>query len=86
MILCDVSDSVRVAARFMLEFVCAAQELFDRTRSFVFVSELAETTELFEALPAGSALDPDPARRGGEPGAQLELRARPAGLRGATRA
>ena len=57
MILCDVSDSVRVAARFMLEFVCAAQELFDRTRSFVFVSELAETTGLFEALPASSALD-----------------------------
>ncbi|WP_437970393.1 VWA domain-containing protein [Sorangium sp. So ce260] len=57
MVLCDVSDSVRVAARFMLEFVCAAQELFDRTRSFVFVSELAETTELFAALPTSSALE-----------------------------
>jgi uncharacterized protein with von Willebrand factor type A (vWA) domain len=31
----------------MLEFVHAAHELFDRTRSFVFVSELGETTELF---------------------------------------
>ncbi|WP_437727425.1 VWA domain-containing protein [Sorangium sp. So ce861] len=57
MVLCDVSDSVRVAARFMLEFVCAAQELFDRTRSFVFVSELAETTELFKAMPVGAALE-----------------------------
>ncbi|WP_437680669.1 VWA domain-containing protein [Sorangium sp. So ce131] len=57
MVLCDVSDSVRVAARFMLEFVCAAQELFDRTRSFVFVSELAETTELFEGMPTNAALE-----------------------------
>jgi hypothetical protein len=46
-LLCDVSDSVRAEARFMLEFVHAAHELFDRTRSFVFVSELGETTELF---------------------------------------
>jgi uncharacterized protein with von Willebrand factor type A (vWA) domain len=46
-LLCDVSDSVRAAARFMLEFVYAAHELFDRTRSFVFVSELGETTDLF---------------------------------------
>ncbi len=46
-LLCDVSDSVRAAARFMLEFVHAAHELFDRTRSFVFVSELGETTDLF---------------------------------------
>lgn len=57
MVLCDVSESVRVASRFMLEFVCAAQDLFDRTRSFVFVSELAETTELFEALPTNVALE-----------------------------
>jgi uncharacterized protein with von Willebrand factor type A (vWA) domain len=48
MILCDVSDSVRQASRFMLEFVYAAQELFDRTRSFVFVSDIAEVTRLFD--------------------------------------
>jgi uncharacterized protein with von Willebrand factor type A (vWA) domain len=47
-LLCDVSDSVRAAARFMLEFVHAAHELFERTRSFVFVSELGETTTLFD--------------------------------------
>jgi uncharacterized protein with von Willebrand factor type A (vWA) domain len=48
MILCDVSDSVRQASRFMLEFVYAIQELFDRTRSFVFVSDIAEVTRLFD--------------------------------------
>ena len=46
-LLCDVSDSVRAASLFMLELVHAAQEIFAGTRSFVFVSELAETTRLF---------------------------------------
>ncbi len=45
-ILCDVSDSVREAAAFFLEFTYAAQELFARARSFVFVSKLGEVTEL----------------------------------------
>ena len=56
MLLCDVSDSVRAAARFMLELVYVAQELFDRTRSFVFVSELGETTQLFASEPVTAAL------------------------------
>jgi uncharacterized protein with von Willebrand factor type A (vWA) domain len=47
MILCDISDSVRATARFMLELTYAAQELFERTRSFVFVSEIGEATDLF---------------------------------------
>jgi uncharacterized protein with von Willebrand factor type A (vWA) domain len=55
-LLCDVSDSVRQVARFMLEFVYAVQELFDRTRSFVFVSELGETTQLFERETVSAAL------------------------------
>jgi uncharacterized protein with von Willebrand factor type A (vWA) domain len=55
-LLCDVSDSVRGAARFMLEFVYAAHELFDHTRSFAFVSELGETTELFAREPVSIAL------------------------------
>jgi uncharacterized protein with von Willebrand factor type A (vWA) domain len=46
-LLCDVSDSVRGAARFILEFAYAAQRLFDRARTFVFVSDLGETTEIF---------------------------------------
>ena len=45
--LCDVSESVRAASRFLLELVAAVQELFADTRSFVFVSEAAETTALF---------------------------------------
>jgi uncharacterized protein with von Willebrand factor type A (vWA) domain len=55
-LLCDVSESVRTASRFMLELVYAAHEIFDRTRSFVFVSELGETTSLFEREPARVAL------------------------------
>ncbi len=47
-LLCDISDSVRSAAVFMLEFVAVAHDLFSDARSFVFVSDLAETTELFE--------------------------------------
>jgi uncharacterized protein with von Willebrand factor type A (vWA) domain len=46
-LLCDVSDSVRAVACFLLEFTYAARELFERARTFVFVSELGETTDLF---------------------------------------
>lgn len=52
-ILCDISDSVRNVSRFMLELVYTLQELFARVRSFVFVSDLGETTALF----AGSEID-----------------------------
>jgi hypothetical protein len=55
-VLCDVSDSVRRAARFMLEFVYAIGELFEQTRSFVFVSELGEVTRLFQTEPIGTAI------------------------------
>lgn len=55
-VLCDVSDSVRLAARFMLELVYALQELFSGTRSFVFVSELGEVTKLFAGHAVGTAL------------------------------
>jgi uncharacterized protein with von Willebrand factor type A (vWA) domain len=55
-VLCDVSESVRAASLFMLELVHAAHELFSGTRSFVFVSELAETTSLFAELPPDRAL------------------------------
>jgi uncharacterized protein with von Willebrand factor type A (vWA) domain len=55
-VLCDVSDSVRSVASFLLELTHAAQELFAGTRSFVFVSELGETTRLFADEPLGVAL------------------------------
>lgn len=55
-LLCDVSDSVRAAACFLLEFTYAAQELFERARSFVFVSDLGETTRLFARTPVRVAI------------------------------
>ena len=47
-VLCDVSDSVRNVSRFMLQFVYSLQDLYSRVRSFVFVSEIGEVTQLFE--------------------------------------
>lgn len=47
MILCDISDSVLNASRFMLQFVYSVQDLYTKVRSFVFVSELGEVTQLF---------------------------------------
>lgn len=48
LVLCDVSDSVRNVSRFMLQFVYSLQDLYSRVRSFIFVSELGEITQLFE--------------------------------------
>jgi uncharacterized protein with von Willebrand factor type A (vWA) domain len=48
LVLCDVSDSVRNVSRFMLQFVYSLQDLYSRVRSFVFVSEIGEITQLFE--------------------------------------
>jgi uncharacterized protein with von Willebrand factor type A (vWA) domain len=55
-LLCDVSDSVRAAAAFLLELTYAAQDLFSHTRTFVFVSELGETTRLFADEPVRVAI------------------------------
>jgi uncharacterized protein with von Willebrand factor type A (vWA) domain len=48
MVLCDISDSVLNASRFMLQFVYSIQDLYAKVRSFVFVSDLGEVTKLFE--------------------------------------
>jgi uncharacterized protein with von Willebrand factor type A (vWA) domain len=56
LVLCDVSESVRGVARFLLEMAYASQELFSGTRTFVFVSELGETTKLFASEPIDIAL------------------------------
>jgi uncharacterized protein with von Willebrand factor type A (vWA) domain len=48
MVLCDISDSVLNASRFMLQFVYSIQDLYAKVRSFVFVAEIGEVTELFE--------------------------------------
>ena len=55
-LLCDVSESVRAAACFLLEFTYAVQELFARARSFLFVSELEEATSLFAREPVRVAV------------------------------
>lgn len=55
-VLCDVSDSVRSASRFLLELVSAVSTLFRSVRSFVFVGEPVETTALFERSRASGAL------------------------------
>jgi uncharacterized protein len=55
--ICDVSDSVRNASRFMLQLVWSLQECFSRVRSFVFVSEIAEVTNAFGAHPVERAIE-----------------------------
>jgi uncharacterized protein with von Willebrand factor type A (vWA) domain len=55
-LLCDLSDSVRDAAVFLLEFVAAAQRLVRRMRTFVFVAEAREVTALLRDQALDSAL------------------------------
>ncbi len=55
-VLCDVSDSVRNVSRFMLQFVYSLQDLYSRVRSFIFVSDLGEITQLFESNETQEAL------------------------------
>ena len=57
LIMCDVSDSVRNASRFMLQFVYSLQDLYSRVRSFVFVSDIGEVTEHFRTNDVKEALD-----------------------------
>jgi uncharacterized protein with von Willebrand factor type A (vWA) domain len=56
-VLCDISDSVRHVSRFMLQFAFTLQELFSKVRSFVFVSDLAECTDLFKEHEVQRAVD-----------------------------
>lgn len=55
-VLADVSLSVRNAARFTLHMVHGLQRLYPEVRTFVFVDQLAEVTELFEEHEVGDAL------------------------------
>jgi uncharacterized protein with von Willebrand factor type A (vWA) domain len=57
LVLCDVSDSVRNVSRFMLQFVYSLQDLYSRVRSFIFVSELGEVTQLFETNETQDAIE-----------------------------
>ncbi len=55
--LCDVSDSVRNASRFMLQLLWSLQDCFSRVRSYVFVSEIAEVTQAFSTYPVDRAIE-----------------------------
>ena len=55
-VLADVSLSVRTTSRFTLNLVHGLQDLFTQVRSFVFVADVAETTELFREHPSERAL------------------------------
>jgi uncharacterized protein with von Willebrand factor type A (vWA) domain len=55
-LLCDVSDSVRDVAGLLLEFVYSAHDLFESTRSFVFVGDVGEATALFRRETAVRAI------------------------------
>lgn len=55
-VLADVSLSVRATARFTLHLVHGLQDLFAQVRSFAFVADVAEITELFADHPAERAL------------------------------
>jgi uncharacterized protein with von Willebrand factor type A (vWA) domain len=56
-VLCDVSDSVRITSRLMLLFTWTLQALFSRVRTFIFVSELGEVTRFFRGAKVDQALD-----------------------------
>ena len=56
LILADVSLSVRAAARFTLQLVHGLQSMVSHVRSFAFVSDLVEITDLFAEHPIEEAL------------------------------
>jgi uncharacterized protein with von Willebrand factor type A (vWA) domain len=56
-ILCDVSSSVANVSRFMLQFVYSLQEAFTKIRSFVFVAELGEVTQVFNERDVNEGID-----------------------------
>ena len=57
MVLCDVSDSVRNVSRFMLQFVYSLQDLYTKVRSYIFVSDVGEVTDLFKDQEVDTALE-----------------------------
>lgn len=56
-LLCDVSLSTRNLARFWLHLIYQMQSLFSKVRTFVFVAEMAEVTQLFEENTLHRAVD-----------------------------
>jgi uncharacterized protein with von Willebrand factor type A (vWA) domain len=56
-VICDVSGSVSAYARFLLLFVYSLQELMSDLRSFAFISDLVEVSDLFATMPIERAVD-----------------------------
>lgn len=55
--LCDISGSVWSVARFMLAILYSLQECFNGIKSFAFVSDVAEITDLFKNNPVNEAIE-----------------------------
>ncbi len=56
-VMCDISSSVANVCRFMLQFLYSLQEAFTKVRTFVFVAELGEVTQLFRDHEMFEAID-----------------------------
>jgi len=56
-LLCDVSLSTRNLSRFWLHMVYQMQSLFSKVRTFVFVADVAEVTQVFEERAMNRAVD-----------------------------
>jgi uncharacterized protein with von Willebrand factor type A (vWA) domain len=65
LLLCDVSDSVRASALFLLELCAVLSDLFATTRAFVFVDRLHEVTGLLAAGGAAAVAADDSVMGGG---------------------
>ncbi|GAC1363196.1 MAG: VWA domain-containing protein [Ktedonobacteraceae bacterium] len=56
-LLCDVSLSTRNLARFWLHMIYQMQSLFSKVRTFVFVADMVEVSQLFEEQTLGRAVE-----------------------------
>ena len=56
-VLCDISSSVSNVSRFFLQFIHSLQECFTKIRTYVFVAELGEVTDIFRNNDIYSAID-----------------------------
>ena len=56
-LLCDVSLSTRNLSRFWLHIIYQMQSLFSEVRTFVFVADAAEVTQVFEERDMNRAVD-----------------------------
>ena len=56
-VLCDISSSVANVSRFFLQFIFSLQDCFTKVRSFVFVAELGEVSQLFRDRDIFDAID-----------------------------